>query len=164
MAFIQSGSTILSFAEYQDVVDADQRLFEENEGLTDDVVEDATIRASERILSLLKNTNWYRELALSLGASALSIPNLSAGKIIARKNDFTDLCVYYSLYEYLLPKVADFGNEQNAELVKIAFYRDKFTRLFDELLLNGDWYDYDSDSVLNANEYKPYPTNYQRVR
>ena len=153
MAFIKSNNTVLSFAEYQDVVDADQRLFEENEGLTDDVVEDATIRASERILSLLKNTNWYRELALSLGASALSIPNLSAGKIIARKNDFTDL-----------PKVADFGNEQNAELVKIAFYRDKFTRLFDELLLNGDWYDYDSDSVLNANEYKPYPTNYQRVR
>jgi hypothetical protein len=164
MAFILSGSTVLSFAEYQDVVDMDQRLFDENEGLTDEVVEDILIRSTERILSQLKNTKWYRELALVNGASVLTIPNLNAGKIIARKNDFTDLCVYYAMFEYILPKIADFGIEDNAERVKISVYRDKYTARFDELLLNGDWYDYDASNTIEAKEYRPVPTNYQRVR
>ena len=49
MPFLISGSTTLAFAQYQDVIDADQRLFEANEGLTEDVVEQFTIRATERI-------------------------------------------------------------------------------------------------------------------
>ena len=39
MAFIRNNGNVISFAEYQDVLDADQRLFDANEGLTDDVVE-----------------------------------------------------------------------------------------------------------------------------
>jgi hypothetical protein len=164
MAFIRSGTTIISFAEYQDVIDMDQRLFDENEGLTDEVVEDILIRSTERILQQLKQSKWYRELALTLGASALTIPNVSASKIIARTNDFTDLCVYYGLYEYILPKIADFGAEDNAERVKIEVYRTKYSALFNELLADGTWYDYDQDGTLELTEYRPLPTNYQRVR
>jgi hypothetical protein len=164
MAFIRSGSTIISFAEYQDVVDLDQRLFEENEGLTDQDVEDILIRSTERILVLLKNTKWYTTLALSQGASALTIPNLSASKIKSRLNDFTDLACYHGLYEYILPKVADFGTENNSERVKIDFYQNKFTTLFDEVVSAGDWYDYSGDGTVSDIEKKPGLVNYQRVR
>lgn len=164
MAFIKSGNTILSFAEYQDVVDMDQRLFDENEGLSDEVIEDILIRSTERILSQLKNTTWYRELALSFGASPLTIPDIDPLKIINRFNDFEDLCVFYSLSNYIFPKIADFGSEQNAEVMKIHFYKEKYTSLFDELLLNGDWYDYDNNGSISIKEFKPVPTNYQRVR
>jgi hypothetical protein len=168
MAFIRSGSTIISFAEYQDVYDTDPTLFDENEGLTDDVVENALIRSTERILSQLKNTVWYRTLALQNGASVLTIPALNASKIISRANDFTDLCVYYSLYQYILPKVADFGlmhaGSESNEKAKIGFYHEKFTTLFDELLFNSDWYDYDNGGTIGVKEYKPMPTNYVRIR
>jgi hypothetical protein len=164
MAFIRSGTTIISFAEYQDVIDMDQRLFDENEGLTDEVVEDLLIRATERILSQVKNSQWYREYALSQGASILTIPSVNPSKIVSRFNDFTDLAVYYSLYEYILPKIADFGSEDNAERVKIGFYREKYTDLFGELISMGDWYDYDADGVINADELRPGIVNYQRIR
>lgn len=164
MAFIITSNTVLSFAEYQDVVDMDQRLFDENEGLSDEVIEDILIRSTERILSQLKNTYWYRELALSFGASPQAIPGLDPNKIIARRNDFTDLCVYYGLYEYILPKIADFGTESNAEVMKIHFYKEKFTSLFDELQMNGDWYDYDNNGSISVSEFKPVPTNYQKIR
>jgi hypothetical protein len=164
MAFIITNSTVLSFAEYQDVVDMDQRLFDENEGLSDEVIEDILIRSTERILSLLKNTVWYRTLALSMGANAQLIPNLDPNKIISRKNDFKDLCVYYALYEYIFPKIADFGTESNAEVMKIHFYKEKFTSLLDELQLNSDWYDYDNNGSISVQEFKPIPTNYQRIR
>jgi hypothetical protein len=164
MAFIRSGSTIISFAEYQDVFDTDQRLFDENEGLSDEVVEDALIRATERILSNIKNTHWYREYALSQGASMLTIPNVDPAKIVSRQNDFTDLAVYYAMHEYILPRIADFGSEDNAERVKIGFYREKYSELFGELITMGDWYDYDADGVIRADELRPGVVNYQRIR
>lgn len=164
MAFIKSGGVTLSFAEYDDCVAIDQRLFEENEGLTTDDVEDLLIRSTERILDLLRNTSWYRSLALSQGAAILTIPKPNPDRILSRKNDFTDLCVYYALYDYILPKVADFGTEDNAERVKIDFYQQKFSTLFNELLLNGDWYDYNGNGVVSNDEIRSEPTNYQRVR
>lgn len=164
MAFINSGSTVLSFAEYQDVADMDQRLFDENEGLTDEVVEDNLIRSTERILAQFKNTAWYREYALSQGASILTIPSLNPSRIVSRKNDFTDLAVYHSLFEYILPKIADFGQEDNAELAKIGFYREKYSALFDELIVDGSWYDYNGNGTIAASEQRPGVVNYQRVR
>lgn len=164
MAFILSGTTVLSFAEYQDVVDLDQRLFEENEGLTDDVVEDSLIRSTERILTLLKNSEWYKKVSENYGASALTRPNLSASKIVSRKNDFTDLACYHALYEYLLPRIADFGNEQNAERVKIEFYRTKFTNLYDELCQTSDWYDYNGDGTIEVKEKEFDLVFYKRIR
>jgi len=164
MAFILSGTTVLSFAEYQDVVDKDQRLFDENEGLTDQIVEDILIRSTERILAQLKNTEWYRSLAYAYGASALTIPSLSGSKIISNKNDFTDLCVYHALFEYILPKIADFGNENNAEKVKIDFYQQKYSVLFDELIRFAKWYDYDGSGTIDTEEVKDAFVNYQRIR
>lgn len=164
MAFIQSGTTILSFAEYQDVIDKDQRLFDENEGLTDQIVEDILIRSTERILTEIKNTSWYRDLAYSKGASALTMPDVNANKIKSRLNDFTELCVYHALHQYILPKIADFGNENNAERVKIEFYRSKYSNLFAELLAVGDWYDYDGDGTVEDEEVYKGLINYQRVR
>lgn len=164
MAFITQGTQVLSFADYDDALRIDQRVFEENEGLSIDEVEDSLIRSTERILDLIRNTNWYRKLALSQGASVLTVPTPTGAKIVSRKNDFTDLCVYYSLHHYLLPKIADFGAEDNAERVKIDFYLAKFNTLFEELLSNGDWYDYSGDGTVNTKEIQPYPVNYQRVR
>lgn len=164
MAFIQSGTTILSFAEYQDVIDKDQRLFDENEGLTDQIVEDILIRSTERILTEIKNTAWYRDLAYSKGASALTMPDVNASRIKSRLNDFTELCVYHAMHQYILPKIADFGNENNAERVKIEFYRSKYSNLFAELLSVGDWYDYDGDGTVEDEEVYEGRINFQRVR
>lgn len=164
MAFIRSGTTVISFAEYQDVVDKDQRLFDENEGLTDQIIEDILVRSTERILAQLKNTEWYRTLALAYGASALTIPSLSPTKIVSNQNDFTDLCVYHALYEYILPKIADFGNENNAEKVKIDFYQQKYSVLFDELIRTANWYDYDGSGAIDTEEFIDVPVNYRRVR
>lgn len=164
MAFITQGTNVLSFATYDDAETIDQRLFEENEGLSIDITEDALIRSTERILDIIRNTEWYRRLALSQGASILTLPAVSANKIVSRKNDFTDLCVFYALTHYLLPRVADFGNEDNAERVKIDFYLVKFNSLLEELIRNGDWYDYDGNGTVGTEENQEGFIQYQRVR
>jgi hypothetical protein len=164
MAFITQGTNVLSFASYEDAETIDQRLFEENEGLSIDITEDALIRSTERILDILRNTEWYRRLALSQGASMLTIPAVSANKIVSRKNDFTDLCVFFALNNYLLPRVADFGNEDNAERVKIDFYLVKFNTLLEELIRNGDWYDYNGNGTVSQDEIHEGTIRYLRVR
>ena len=154
MPFIKSGGKVISFAEYSDVVDADQRLFEANEGLTDDVVEDLLVRSTERILHLLKGSDWWRDYytRTSPGASSYisksALPELDPNKIIYSQNDFTDLCVFYALYYYILPKIADFSKEDNAERAKIGYYQGKFQLMFDELLNSGDWYDLDGSGLV----------------
>ena len=169
MPFLISGSTTLAFAQYQDVIDADQRLFEANEGLTEDVVEQFTIRATERILTIIKDSDWWREYYLhrfpnpSLTTTA-DVPAVDIDKIIGRPNDFTDLCVYYSLWNYILPKIADFSKEDNAERAKIGYYQSKYNMLWDELINAGDWYDRSGDGTVTSTE--KYPGNYglKRVR
>jgi hypothetical protein len=169
MAFITNNSTVISFAEYQDVLDADQRLFEANEGLTDDVIETVLIRSTERILSLIKHSDWWRDLYVRTVANPVlrnksDVPDVTAAKIISRQHDFTDLCVFYAMYFYILPKIADFSSEDNAERAKIGFYQGKFQLLFDELINAGDWYDVSGDGTITGEE--KYPGNYmlKRVR
>lgn len=165
MAFILNESLeIVSFADYQDVFDTDARVFLENEGLTDAIIEGFTTRSTERILAQLKGTNWYKSLAFSHGASVLTMPDLNANYIKSRQSDFTDLCVYYTLSNYVLPKVADFGSDTNAEVVKISFYNEKYNSLFVELTANADWYDYDGNGTVADNEVAYSPVNYKRVR
>ena len=164
MAFIRSGTRVISFAEYADAESTDQRLFEENEGLTIDDVEDILVRSTERILDILRNTAWYRDLALSQGASILTIPTPSSSKIISRQNDFTDLCVYYALYNYILPKIADFSKEDNAERAKIGFNQEKYNFRFEEIINAGDWYDFGGDGVVQSNEKLPGHMSLRRVR
>jgi hypothetical protein len=168
MAFIISGTTILSFAEYNDVETRDQRLFEANEGLDIDSVEDTLIRATERILVELRASDWWRDYYLKQSNARINsradIPALDATKIVSRKNDFTDLCVYKALSEYILPKIADFGNEDSAERQKMEYYRSRSSELFRELIIDGSWYDFDDDGTVESSEKMPGVSNLRRVR
>jgi len=167
MAFIiDSGSTI-SFADYDDVFERDQRLFENNEGLTDDIIEDILIRSTERILTKLRASDWWKDYyrrRSNTAVSSVDIPALDIDKIKARQNDFTDLCVYTALAEYVLPKVADFGNEDNAERQKIGYYNNKSEALFGELVTAGDWYDFDDDGTIASSEKEAGKFNLKRIR
>jgi hypothetical protein len=175
MAFILSSGSVLAFAEYEDVTAADQRLFEANEGIADAIlVEDLTAKATSRILQLIRNTEWWRRYyrieasdAQRLATQTKSYPQppLPIGaQIEARKPDFTDLCVYFTLYEYLLPRVADFSTQDNAEVVKIGVYRTKFDDLFRELIDDGSWYDFNDDGTIQSTEKLPTRQNLVRVR
>lgn len=170
MAFIISGGNVISFAEYEDVLARDQRLFEANEGLTDVIVEDALERATERILTLIRATDWWRNYYIRKSGVAesinyftsplISVPQPDPNKIKARQSDFTDLCVYYALSEILLPKVADFGNDDTAERQKMGYYDEKFRALLRELIEAGDWYDFSGSGTITADEKAP---NYQNL-
>lgn len=174
MAFINPSNTgVIAFAEYTDVQTADQRVFEANEGIAvETVVEDLTIKATSRILQLIKNTAWWKQYYVieSGGSSAvqtltsLDVPLPNPNLILGRQSDFTDLCVYLTLYEYLLPKIADFSNEDGAEVKKIGFYRTKFDELFRELIEDGCWYDFDASGTINPTEKLPTKVNLVRVR
>lgn len=169
MAFVEEAGEITSFAEFQDVVNKDQRLFEANEGLSDDIIETQLIRATERILTRLRSSSWWRAYFVNRNTSvtintAADIPALDATRIIARQNDFTDLCVYVALSEFILPSIADFGNEDNAERQKMGYYKQKADELFGELVTAGDWYDFDDDGTITTDEKSPGQYNLKRVR
>ena len=169
MAFIIDNNVTISFADYDDVLAKDQRLFEQNEGLTDDVVEVGLIRATERILSRLRSTSWWRSYYVKQSGgfsytTVADIPALDPDKIKARLNDFRDLCIYMGLSDYILPVVADFGNEDNAERQKISYYANKTEQLFGELITAGDWYDFDDDDTIASSEKDPGQYNLKRVR
>lgn len=174
MAFILSSGNVISFAEYEDVLAKDQRLFEANEfGSTVETdVEDALIRATERILTQIRASDWWRnyfirktsDYSTIKTSTFFSVPAPEANKIKARQSDFTDLAVYYALAEVLLPKVADFGNADSAERQKIGFYDEKYRALMKELLEAGDWYDFDGDNTVEAEEKAPARLNLVRRR
>lgn len=176
MAFITSGGNVIAFAEYEDVTVTDQRLFEANEGIADaTMVEDLTVKATSRILQLIRNTVWWKSYYLLQGSDAqraatqtsngyVDAPLPNANLIKVRRADFTDLCVYFTLYEYLLPKVADFSSQDNAEVVKIGVYRTKFDKLFMELIEDGTWYDFDNSGTVTIAEKMPTRLNLVRVR
>ena len=169
MAFIKNSNTVVSFAEYQDVVDADQRIFDANEGLTDDLVESQLIRATERILVKLRDTAWWRSYYIQRDnsinyTSVADVPALNANKIIGRQNDFKDLCVFIALSEYILPNIADFGNAESAERQKMGYYTNRAEALFAELISAGDWYDFDGSGAISSAEKDPGQYNLKRVR
>ena len=169
MAFVTENNVVISFAEFQDVVDRDQRLFEANEGLSDDVVDAQLVRATERILTKLRTTDWWRSYYMRRDSSTVyntiaDVPAVDPDKIIDRQNDFTDLCVYTALAEFILPSIADFGNEDNAERQKMGYYTNKADTLFGELISAGDWYDFDGDDTIQSDEKSPGAYNLRRVR
>jgi len=169
MAFVTESGTVTSFAEFQDVVDKDQRLFEANEGLSDDIIDSQLVRATERILTKLRSTDWWRTYyvrrdSVTVYNSVADIPAVDPDKIIGRQNDFTDLCVYTALAELILPSIADFGNEDNAERQKMGYYTNKAESLFGELISLGDWYDFDDDGTIQSDEKSPGQYNLKRVR
>ena len=169
MPFIITSGVTTSFAEYQDVLDTDARVFGSNEGLTDEVVENLLEKSTQRILTIIRNTDWWKSMYVDLTpgfsyTDPSDIPALSATKVKARQDDFTDLCVMYSLYYYILPKVADFSSEDNAERAKIGFYQAKFEALLAEIITAGDWYDFDGSGTISSSEKTVGKYSLKRVR
>ena len=169
MAFVIENSSVISFADFQDVLNKDQRLFESNEGLSDDIVEAQLVRATERILTKLRSSDWWRNYYYNRDSSiqynsVADIPALDPNKIKSRLNDFTDLCVYTALAEYILPMIADFGREDSAERQKMGYYVQKADGLFGELISAGDWYDFNDDDTISSKEKQPGQFNLKRVR
>jgi hypothetical protein len=92
------------------------------------------------------------------------IPPLNASRILDRRADFTELCCYYALYDYILPYIANFGDEDTAERKKMGYYQQKYMALFGELITAGDWYDFDGAGTVTAAEKMPGIYNLRRVR
>jgi hypothetical protein len=171
MAFItDTTGTVISFADYSDVQATDQRLFEANEGLTEIIVEDLLMKSTQRILTQIQYTDWFRDLYLkNVGTSAYysnssDVAPISANNILTRHSDFGDLCVYHGLYYYILPKVADFSKEDNSERAKIAYYQQKYQALFMELINAGDWYDIAGNGTITTKEKDPGNMRLHRTR
>jgi hypothetical protein len=173
MAFISSGGVVISFCEYQDITERDQRLFEANEGLTETIVEDLAEKATSAILDEIRSTGWWARYwqvennGFTTAEETKSYPIapvLDPNRIRARTQQFTDLAIYKTLYEYLLPRIADFSAEDNAEVRKIGLYREKYQSLFTRLIEDGDWYDFDNDGTVEPLERMPTPVNLQRRR
>lgn len=169
MAFIIDSGVVISFAEYNDVLQRDQRLFDSNEGLTDQVVEDALIRATERILSKISTSQWWRNYYMQRDSSnnyttVADIPSIDVDRILGRQSDFTELCVYTALADYILPQVANFGDDTDSERAKMGYYQNRAESLFAELIRAGDWYDFDGDSTIDSTEKEPGYFNLRRVR
>jgi hypothetical protein len=165
MAFISVGGSVVSYAEALDVKDKDQRVFEANElnftdvpdtpGSLNNYIEDLTTKATNRINQKIRASARWREYLGYAGSGYDSIDNIPAfnpDNIVSRQADFTDMCCYYTLKEYILPKVADFGNPESPEVQKITYYTSKFEDLFQELLAIMDWYDQDGDGTVQEGE------------
>ena len=167
MAFVtDAGGNVTSYAEFTDVLQKDQRLLEANvikvpaeSGFVDvtDFIEDMLTKSTDRINIKFKASSWYQGYLSYTGQSVSNpalMPDFNPNYVLSRKQEFTDLAVFYCMYYYLLPLVADFSDEDNgsAEVQKIKYYEDKFQGLFNELIALADWYDADGDGTIEASE------------
>lgn len=167
MAFIKSNNTVISFAEFADVYDRDQRLFDANEGLTEDLVEEHLIRSTERILVKIRNSKWWAQYYAERTPGVTNVTQVGTvnpNRILARQNDFTDVCVFTALGEIILPSVADFSNQENAEYKKMGYYVQRAEALLNELIEAGDWYDFDGDGSVESGEKQAGAVNPKRIR
>ena len=168
MAFYFSYQTFVSFATYDDLIQRDQRILEANEGLTSAEIDEYLRQASQRMLTQIRNTDWWNQACTrinpSLGNDQRLLPVVDPSLIRAREQEFKDLNVYFALYEYIYPSVADFGNPDSAEIAKIKFFTDQYNKLFQELIQSGDWYDFDNDKTIETSEKFPARVNRVRVR
>lgn len=178
MSFISVSGIVTSFCDYDDVIERDQRILEANEidftpfADTEELIEDFARRSTQKIIYEIKDTDWWKGYFIIKDGGATNISTLSyidvpvptTNKFVGRQQDWTDLCVYKTLYEFLLPKVADFSNEDSAEVKKIGFYREKYQSLFRILIDAGDWYDFDGSGAVTNQEKMPTNLNVRRIR
>lgn len=168
MSFNYQDSSFVSFAVTSEVADRDQRLFEVNEDLTTETVDKLLAQASQRILTQIRNTDWWRayqfERNASLNNDVRKLPSVNPDNIKAREQEFKDLNIYFALADYVYPRVADFGNDTDSGVTKIKFYKDQYDSLFRELIESGDWYDFSADGNISTDEVKPVKLNLVRVR
>jgi len=173
MAFVTNiDGNVIAYCDAADIRDKDQRIFESNEinfadapttpTTLDEYLDDLSIKAFARINEKIRASAKWRSYLGFTNNSALTgntIPPINANRIVARQSDVTDLATYYVLKEYLLPKVADFGDDLNDEVQKIAYYSSKFEDLFNELLDMMDWYDAAGDGLDEADKMVSFRTN-----
>jgi hypothetical protein len=177
MAFITVNGSVTSYAEADDVRDKDQRVFEANEinfsdapenpATLDEYVEDLAAKATQRISQKIRaSSQWRGYLGYTdSGYNTINnIPEFNPDLILGRQSDFTDLCAYYTLKEYVYPKIADFGNPESSEVQKIQYFESKFTDLFEELLAMMDWYDLDDSGAVDLDERKVTFSRTRRTR
>lgn len=162
MAFVIEANTVISFAEVSEVRDKDQRIFNANESLTESVIRDGLERATGRILAKLKMSTWWK--SVNPEYTTYNLPEVDANLIISRQEDFTDLCVYMAMADYILPGVADFSDPDSAERQKMSYYSTRADSLFIELLKLNDWYDFDGDGTISDEEKTSTPYSLKRVR
>ena len=169
MAFVTDGAgDVISFAEYTDVVQTDQRLFEENRivipeesgfATIQDFIEDILEKSTSRILLKMKASSWWLNYNAYVNNYVSDINNLPSvnpnlidpGNKQGRRTQFTTLCVSHALKESILPLIAEF-TEDSPDLAKIVFYDKKFNDLFSELISLADWFDYDNSGTVEADE------------
>lgn len=169
MAFItDAGGDVISFAEYTDVTQTDQRIFEENRIVIpeesgflsiQDFIEDILEKSTNRILLKLKASSWWLNYNAYVNNYISDINNLPSvnpnlidpGNLQGRRTNFTQLCVFHALSESIFPLIANF-EEESADLIKIRYYDNKFNDLFQELISLADWYDYDNSGVVESDE------------
>jgi hypothetical protein len=173
MAFVTNvDGNVIAYCDAADIKDKDQRIFESNEinfadapstpTSLDEYLEDLSIKAFARINEKIRaSAKWRQYLGYtnSTGLTGMTIPPFNADRIVARQTDWTDLACYYLLKEYLLPKVADFGDELNSEVQKITYYSSKFEDLFDELMDMMDYYDAEGDGITESDKLLSFRTN-----
>ncbi len=170
MAFlVDGGGDVISFAEYTDILQKDQRLLEANElavpaesGFADvsEFVEDMLEKSTNRILLKMKTSTWWQSYNAYVGNPLNDLSNLpnvnpnliDPGNALGRQQQFTDMCVYYCFKEYLLPLIADFSTEESPEVNKIKYYDVKFNDIYKELISMADWYDFDNDGTVQTSE------------
>lgn len=160
MAFITVDDTVVSFAIFDDAQARDIKMFQSNEDLNDeDLITDLLIRATQRILVKIRASSWwidyYTTRAGGSNNTVADIPAVNPDLILDRQVDFTDLCVYGAFYEFALPLIANIGVENDPESTKLDYYEDKFNRLLNELILAGDWYDFNADGIIQSEEKEP---------
>lgn len=164
--FVYSYKTFLSFATYEELRQRDSRVFEANEDLTDDEVNDYLIQASQRILTQIRNTDWWSDYQRKMAkiTDPRLIPAVNPDYIIASTQEFKDLNIYFALQEYVYPSIADFGNPDSAEVAKIKHYKDSYNVLFQEVIESGDWYDFSEDGTIDTADKMPALVNRVRTR
>lgn len=168
MTFRLVAGVFASFADSAEVRARDPRLFESTEGITDATINSALERSSARILTRIRNTDWwasyFRDRTTIVNYDARSLGAVDPDNILIRHFEFRELNVSLALSDYILPATADWGNETSAEVVKIRHYTDQFNTLFEELISVGDWYDFSENGTVTVDEREPVRINRVRIR
>jgi len=178
MAFIinQETGAVISYCEAEDIRSTDQRVFEANEfdlsgvpdspATVDDYVEDLATKATARINEKIRASHQWVQYLHHQGQAIdpNDIPEIDPTLILKRKQDFTDMCASYTLKEYILPSIADFGNPESSEVQKIKYHETRFTDILTELLQILDWYDFDSSGTITDQEKQIRTVRRRRTR
>jgi len=67
-------------------------------------------------------------------------------------SQFTRAAVYYTLAEFVMPRLSTFSPDGDVFREKMMYYREKFATEFQSILKDGVEYDYDSSGTIEDSE------------